>query len=52
MNYVVEMSSGAMIYFIKIGSGIEKLLWGIHRQHGDRISIILFCLIFKIRNVG
>jgi hypothetical protein len=31
MNYAVEMGSGAMIYtqsFIKIGSGIRKLLEG------------------------
>jgi hypothetical protein len=31
MKYAVEMSSGAMIYipsFIKIGSGIQKLLEG------------------------
>jgi hypothetical protein len=45
------MGSGAMIYkasFIKIGSGIQKLFGrgGIyiqtHRQHGDRISLLLF----------
>jgi hypothetical protein len=31
MKYVVEMGSGAMIYipsFIKIGAGIQKLIWG------------------------
>jgi hypothetical protein len=36
------MGSGAMIYvadFIKIGSGIKKLIGRIHRQHGDRISL-------------
>jgi hypothetical protein len=30
MQYVAEMGSGAMIYisyFIKIGSGIQKLIW-------------------------
>jgi hypothetical protein len=35
MKYVVEMYSGAMIYissFIKIGSAIQKLIRGIHRQ--------------------
>jgi hypothetical protein len=35
MNYVIEMGSGAMIYipsFIKIGSGIQKLLRGKHIQ--------------------
>jgi hypothetical protein len=46
------MGSGAVILipdFIKIGSGIQKLIGGIHRQHGDRISLLLF---FKIRKVG
>jgi hypothetical protein len=49
MKYAVQMGSGAMIYipsFIKIGSGIRKLMWGgdsqTHRQHGDRISLLLF----------
>jgi hypothetical protein len=31
MKYTVEMGSGAMMHvsdFIKIGSGIQKLLWG------------------------
>jgi hypothetical protein len=35
MKYAVEVGSGAMIYilnFIKIGSGINRLIWGIHRQ--------------------
>jgi hypothetical protein len=34
MKYAVEMGSGAMICipgFIKIGSGIQKLIRGIHR---------------------
>jgi hypothetical protein len=34
-----------MIYipsFIKIGSGIQRLTAGIHRQHGDRISLFGF----------
>jgi hypothetical protein len=47
MKYAVEMGSGAMIYirsFIKIGSGIQKLIGGIHRQHGDRISLLPFFL--------
>jgi hypothetical protein len=45
MKYAVEMGSGAMIYipsFIKIGSGISKLMVGvgegIHR-HTDRMEI-------------
>jgi hypothetical protein len=36
------MGSGAMIYIPnlkKIGSGIKKLIGGIHRQHGDCISL-------------
>jgi hypothetical protein len=48
MKYAVQMGSGAMTYsykpsFIKIGSGIQKLMGGggnsqTHRQHGDRIN--------------
>jgi hypothetical protein len=52
MKYAGEMGSGAMTHvpsFIKIGSGIRKLIGGTHRQHGDRIIILLF---FKIRKVG
>jgi hypothetical protein len=46
MKYAVEMDSSAMIYipsFIKIGSGIQKLIWGVpktHRQHGDHINLL------------
>jgi hypothetical protein len=46
MKYAAEMGSGAMICtpsFIRIGSGIQKLIGGIHRQthaqQGDRISL-------------
>jgi hypothetical protein len=46
MKYAVEMGSATMIYsyipsFIEIGSGIQKLRGGggIHRQHGDLISL-------------
>jgi hypothetical protein len=28
--------------FIKIGSGIQKLIGGTHRQHGNLISPLLF----------
>jgi hypothetical protein len=41
MNYAVEMSSCAVIYipsFIQIGSGIQKLIGGIHR-HTDSMAI-------------
>jgi hypothetical protein len=54
MKYAVEMGSGSMIYipsFIKIGSGIQKLIGKAtktHRQHGDIISLLSF---FKIRKV-
>jgi hypothetical protein len=46
MKYAVEIGSSAMIYipsFIKIGSGIQKLIGGerfTDRQHGDRISLL------------
>jgi hypothetical protein len=47
MKYAIEMGAGAMIYipsFMKIGSGIQKLLGGTqtHRQQGDLISLLLF----------
>jgi hypothetical protein len=42
VKYAVEIGSGTMIYilnFIKIGSGIQKISWGIimqtHRQQVD-----------------
>jgi hypothetical protein len=41
MKYAVEMGSGAMVYissFIKIGSGIQNLMGGIHR-HTDCMEI-------------
>jgi hypothetical protein len=41
MEYAVEMSSGAMTYipsFKSIGSGIRKLIGGIHR-HTDKMVI-------------
>jgi hypothetical protein len=41
MKYAVEMGSGAIIYipsFIKIGSGIQKVMWSIHR-HTDSMEI-------------
>jgi hypothetical protein len=43
MKNATEMGSGAMIYipsFIKFGSGIQKLVWGIQTQrHTDRMEI-------------
>jgi hypothetical protein len=41
MEYAVEVGSSAMIYiqsFIVIGSGIQKLIGGIHR-HTDSTAI-------------
>jgi hypothetical protein len=48
------MGSGAVIYvprFIKIDSGIQKLIGGIHthRQQRDLISLLYF---FEIRKAG
>jgi hypothetical protein len=43
MKYTAEIGPVVMIYvpgFIKIGSSIQKLMWGIHRQLGDRISLL------------
>jgi hypothetical protein len=46
MKYATEMGSVAMIYipsFIKIGSGIQKLIVGggfTDTQDGDRISLL------------
>jgi hypothetical protein len=45
MKYAVEMGSGGMIYvpsFIKIGSGIQKLMGGVYRQHADCINLLPF----------
>jgi hypothetical protein len=47
MKYAVEMGSVPMIYIsslLKISSGIQKLRGDTqtHRQHGDRISLLLF----------
>jgi hypothetical protein len=44
------VGSGAVIYvpsFIKIGSGIQKLMGGIHRQQHDLISLFCFFKISK-----
>jgi hypothetical protein len=47
------MGSGVMIHvsvFIKIGSGIQKLLLGIHRHIGSKvISLALVYSFFKIK---
>jgi hypothetical protein len=49
MKYALEMGSGTMIYipsFIKIGPGIQKLIWGIHR-HTDSMEIALAYFHFQ-----
>jgi hypothetical protein len=58
MKYAVEIGSGAMIYIpslIKIGSVIQKLM-GIHRHHGDLVSLLNFLAYFpyfkKIRKLS
>jgi hypothetical protein len=45
MMYAIVMTSGVIIHitsFIKIGSGIQKLIGGIHREYGDLITLVLF----------
>jgi hypothetical protein len=45
MKYAVEMGLGVVAYipsFTKFCSGVQKLIRGIHREHGDRISLLLF----------
>jgi hypothetical protein len=40
VKYAVEMGSGAMIYiasFIKIGSGVQKLIGEIHRYRDSMV---------------
>jgi hypothetical protein len=44
MKYAVEISSGAMIYvylpsFVKIGSGIQMLIKGIHRYTDSMVIV-------------
>jgi hypothetical protein len=52
------MGSGAVMYaksFIKIGSGVQKLIGGIHRHtyaHGQQRGLISLIYFFKIRKVG
>jgi hypothetical protein len=59
MKCANEMGSGAMVYipnFIKIRSGIQKLIWvgGRHtdtqmnKQDRDRISLLFFFKIWKV----
>jgi hypothetical protein len=46
MKYAVEMGSDATIYilsFIRLFQEFKELMGGIHRQHCDLISLLLFC---------
>jgi hypothetical protein len=55
MNYATEMGSGVMIYirsFIKIGSGIQKLIGGNHRHTDSKVTSLAYFCFFKIRKVG
>lgn len=50
MKYAGENASLAMIYmpsFVKIGSGIQKSIWGIHKH----THISPFYFFFKIKKV-
>jgi hypothetical protein len=43
MKHPAQMGAGAMMdlqSLIKTASGIRKLITGIHRQHGDCISLV------------
>jgi hypothetical protein len=63
-NWVAEMGSGAVIYipsFIKIGSGVQKFIGGMHRHtqtnihthtHGQQCDFISLLYFFKLRKVG
>jgi hypothetical protein len=55
MKYTVEIGLGSIIYIsslIKIGSGIQKLIGGIH-GHTDSMEISkAYFHFFKIRKVG
>jgi hypothetical protein len=53
MKYAFEMGSSGMTYilsFVKIGSGIQKLIGGYRdKQHGDCMNPLLFFRIRKVR---
>jgi hypothetical protein len=55
MKYAVEMGSGAVIYipsFIKIGSGVRKLIGGIHRHTDSMVIAQAYFNFLKVRKVG
>jgi hypothetical protein len=50
-----EISSGAMIYipsFMRIGSGIQKLIEGIHRHTDSMVIAYAYFYFFEIRKAG
>jgi hypothetical protein len=54
IKHAAEIGSGTTIYvpsFVKISSGIQKLIEGdtkTHGQHGDPISLLLFSQTSKV----
>jgi hypothetical protein len=49
-KYTVEIGSGAMIYipnFIKIGSGIQKLMDGVHRHIDNKVILQAYFFFSK-----
>jgi hypothetical protein len=55
MKYAVEMGSVAMIHilsFIKIGSGVQKLIRGIYRHTDSTVIAQAYFNGFIIRKVG
>jgi hypothetical protein len=55
--YAVQIGSRAMRYeyipsFIKIGSGVQKLIGEIHRHRDSMVISQAYFYFFKIREVG
>jgi hypothetical protein len=54
-KYIVEMGSSGTIYvpsFIRTGSGIQKLIAGIHRHRDGKVISLAYFYFFKIRTVS
>jgi hypothetical protein len=55
MKYAVEMGSDAMIYipsFIKIASGVQKFIRGLHRHTDSVVISQAYFYLFRIGKVG
>jgi hypothetical protein len=56
VEYAIEMDLGDMLYipsFLKTGSRIQKLLWGIHIQtHGQHGDLQVYFCFSRISKVG